>query len=245
MPEGKVGRPRRNTERAKRVGKRIQSRLQELGMTQTQFADNFPVTQPAVSAWISGEHDAASSPFVGKIAKTLVWTIDDLINGPVVTTRVDGCGHLVIKRRLAQALSNIVDEPLLDLPPDAWVLRLDLSCLRKVVAACAEALPHVRHLKSGHEMIGIMPVLETIIVVAGIPCFPPIESSRKLRFDATDQLVHCASFVFPASKLEAFAVPHLDRMAAIILDDRDADPELLQRYRVRRADVLKILGRNA
>jgi transcriptional regulator with XRE-family HTH domain len=245
MPEGKVGRPRRNTERAKRVGERIRDRLKELGKTQIQFADNLGVAQPAVSAWISGKHDAASSPIAGKIAKTLIWTRDELVDGPVVTTRFDGSRHLVIKWRLAQALSNIVGEPLLDLPEDAMLLHLDQSCLRGVVAACAEALSEVRHLKSGHEMIGIMPVLETMIVLAGIPCFPPIEGSRQLKFDATDQLVHCASFVFSVSKLEAFATRHLDGMAAIILEDSGADLELLQRYRVRRADVLKILGRNA
>lgn len=250
MPGGKVGRPRRDPERARRVGARIGSRLEQLTLNQTQFAYEIGLTQPSISAFISGKHDAASSPYVGRIAKKLLWTVTELVHGanetdPNATACADGQGHLIIERQLAQALSKIVGEPLSDLSQNAWLRRVDPLCLRKAIAACAEVLPHIRQLKTGRELTGVIRVLEAMIDLANISCDPPFEDASHLVFEATDQLVHCASFVLSAPDLEALTTKHLDRMAAIVVHNGNADPELRQRYLVRRSDVLKILGRNA
>ena len=143
MAEGKVGRPRRDPERAKRVGERIASRLAELNLSQTQFAKAVRVTQPAVWAWRSGKVDATASPFVGRIAKELLWTIQDLIHaGSEFESYFDtygrGSGHLAIESRIKQALSNILGEPLGDISQFGLAARSDPLCVRRALCCQAE-----------------------------------------------------------------------------------------------------------
>lgn len=242
---GKVGRPRRDAKRAHRVGKRIKSRLKELGLSQLQFAALLRCDQPAVSQWISGRHDASSSHHVGRIAKQLLWTVDELVHGANAPERfsdTDGRarGHLVVEARLRQGLENVLGEPLRDISECGLLARTDPSCVGRLLAVCAEVLPTIRHLTSGLERLGVVPTLEAIIKLAESGGLS--ENARQVAFDATDHLVHCLSFVLPAAELAHQAIPHLDRMARILLQGGKVHEGLRDRWLVRRADVLRTLG---